>query len=193
MKKAIASAALSLLAILAVRLPADARRAPDRLDAVQYRNGMAAFDRHDFTTAGLLLRLPAEHGNASAQAVLCFLHIYGRGVPQSYSEAAFWCHRSAGQGNAEGQYLLGLLYNTGRGVPESYVEAYKWLNIAAAHATGAKRDYSYRIRDSVAAKMSPRQVAKAQALSIGWRPVREGRGAVVVVEPCPEGDACPER
>lgn len=44
--------------------------------------GMAAFDRHNFTAAGVLLRAPAEHGNARAQAVLCFLHTHGRGVPQ---------------------------------------------------------------------------------------------------------------
>jgi TPR repeat protein len=193
MIKAISAAAVALVAMLAAQHPAEARRAAGGLDGVQFRQGMAAFDRHDFTRAGALLRLPAENGNPRAQAVLCFLYTHGRGVPQSYSEAAFWCHRSADQGNAEGQYLLGLLYNAGHGVPESYVQAYKWLNLAAAHATGTKRDYSYRIRDSVAAKMSPRQVETAQALSVDWRPVREAPGAVVVVAPCPEGAACFDR
>jgi len=115
MKKAIALAVWSLLAILATQLPADARRMPDRPDAVQLRKGLAAFNRQDYTAAGLLLRSPAEHGNASAQAILCFLHTHGRGVPQSFQEAANWCRRSAEQGNAQGQYLLGLLYNNGHG------------------------------------------------------------------------------
>ena len=180
----------SLLAILAAQLPADARRLPDRLDAVQLKKGLAAFNRHDYTAAGLLLRAPAEHGNASAQAVLCFLHTYGRGVPQSFREAAHWCHRSAEQGNAQGQYLLGLLYNNGHGVPEDFVQAYKWLNLAAAHAAGPKRDFSYRIRDSVATKMSPAQVAKAQALAIAWRPIPELRGSAWMAGQCADGERC---
>ena len=51
--------------------------------------------------------------------------------------------------------MLGLLYNNGHGVPENFVQAYKWLNLAAAHASGPKKEFSYRIRDSVATKMSP--------------------------------------
>ncbi len=175
MKKAITLAVWTLLAILAAQLPADARRLPDRLDAVQLKKGLAAFNRHDYTTAGLLLQSPAEHGDAGAQAILCFLHTYGRGVPQSFREAAYWCRRSAEQGNAQGQYMLGLLYNNGHGVPEDFVQAYKWLNLAAARASGPKREFSYRIRDAVATKMSPAQVAKAQALALAWRPMPERR------------------
>lgn len=89
--------------------------------------------------------------------------------------------------------MLGLLYNMGHGVPENYVQAYKWLNLAAANATGPKRDFSYRIRDAVATKMFPAQVAKAQALSVAWRPIPELRGPTLIEEPC-DGDAqCLER
>jgi TPR repeat protein len=101
------------------------------------------------------------------------LYTYGRGVPQSFSEAATWCRRSAEQGHPQGQYMLGLLYDKGHGVPENFVQAYKWLNLAAARASGPKKEFSYRIRDSVATKMSPAQVAKAQALAIEWQPVPE--------------------
>jgi TPR repeat protein len=174
MSKAIKLFVWSLVAILTAGvLPAEARRLPDRLEAVQLKKGLAAFNRQDYPAAGLLLRAPAEHGDAGAQAILCFLHSHGRGVPQSFRAAAHWCRRSAEQGNAQGQYLLGLLYNSGHGVPEDFVQAYKWLNLAAAHAAGPKREFSYRIRDSVASKMSPAQVAKAQALAIAWRPEQE--------------------
>jgi TPR repeat protein len=173
MKKAIALMAWSWLTILAVQLPAEARRAPDGLAAVQLRKGMAALNRQDYTAAGMLLRLPAERGFSDAQAVLCYLYTYGRGVPQSFSEAATWCRRSAEQGHPQGQYMLGLLYDKGHGVPENFVQAYKWLNLAAARASGPKKEFSYRIRDSVATKMSPAQVAKAQALAIEWQPVPE--------------------
>lgn len=173
MRKATALIAWSLLAVLAAQFPAEARRAPNGQGVAQLRKGLAAFNRHDYAAAGILLRLPAEQGSSEAQAVLCYLYTYGRGVPQSFSEAADWCHRSAEQGNAQGQYMLGLLYNKGHGVPEDFVLAYKWLNLAAAHASGAKKEFSYRIRDSVATKMSPHQVSKAQALSIEWRPEPE--------------------
>lgn len=173
MKNKIALAVWSLLATLVAYLPAEARRLPD----VQLRKGMAAFNRQDYTTAARLLRLPAERGDSGAQAVLCFLYTHGRGVLQNYPDAAVWCSRSAEQGNAQGQYMLGLLYNKGHGVPENFVQAYKWLNLAAAHASGAKKEFSYRIRDSVATKMSPSQVAKAQALAIEWQPAPEQRTA----------------
>jgi len=173
MRKAIALIAGSLLAVLAAQFPAEAHRPPNGLSATQLRKGLAAFKRHAYTAAGILLHLPAEQGSSEAQAVLCYLYTYGRGVPQSFWEAANWCHRSAEQGNAQGQYMLGLLYNKGHGVPENFVQAYKWLNLAAAHASGAKKDFSYRIRDSVATKMSPYQISKAQALSIEWRPEPE--------------------
>lgn len=173
MRNAIALIAWSLLAVLAAPLPVDAHRSPEGPSTMQLKKGVTAFNRHDYTAAGALLRLPAEQGSAGAQALLCFLYTYGRGVPQSFFEAAIWCRRSAEQGNAQGQYMLGLLYNKGHGVPESFIQAYKWLNLAAAHASGPKREFSYRIRDSVAAKMSPAQVAKAQALTIKWRPTPE--------------------
>jgi prepilin signal peptidase PulO-like enzyme (type II secretory pathway) len=44
MTKAIALAALSFAVVFAVHSPADAR-IPQRSDAVQFRKGMAAFDR----------------------------------------------------------------------------------------------------------------------------------------------------
>jgi TPR repeat protein len=171
MKRTIALALGSLSAILAAAVPAGAGRTAEHVYAAQVRKGLAAFNRHDYTAAGALLRVPAEYGDSRAQAVLCFLYTYGRGVPQNYRLAADWCQRSAEQGNAQGQYMFGMLDNKGHGVPEDFVLAYKWLNLAAANASGPKRDYSYRIRDNVASKMSPEQIEKAQA--IAWRPTPE--------------------
>jgi TPR repeat protein len=96
-------------------------------------------------------------------------------VPQSYSEAALWCRRAANQGNSQGQYLLGLMYDKGQGVTEDFVQAYKWLNLAATRASGPKKEFSYRIRDAVATKMSPDQVTKAQQLALDWKPALEQR------------------
>ena len=67
MKKSIALIACSLLAIAATQYPTQARQTLDALTALQVKKGMAAFNRHDYATAGLLLRLPAERGASEAQ------------------------------------------------------------------------------------------------------------------------------
>ena len=51
--------------------------------------------------------------------------------------------------------------------------AYKWLNLAASRASGPKKEYSFRMRDSVATKMSSGQIERAQALLLAWRPAPE--------------------
>lgn len=159
----------TVLAASLVAAPAQA----DRLHA-----GLAAFKHRSYVKAAQLLWLPAAQGNPAAQAVLCFLHTAGYGVPRSYEDAAEWCERAANQGNVQAQYMLGMLYNKGHGVPEDYILAYKWLNLAASRAAGPKKDYSYRIRDAVATKMSPAQIERAQALSMDWRPVPEAHYAL---------------
>jgi hypothetical protein len=97
----------------------------------------------------------------------------GQGVPQDYREAAYWCSRAADQGNPEGQYLLGLMYDKGQGVPASSPRAYIWLNLAAARVSGNRRDLFYRVRDSVATKMTPDQITVAQRAALEWAPTVE--------------------
>lgn len=144
------------------------------------QQGMAAYQRHDFVTAERLLRPLAERGNAQAQTALGFMHEYGRGAPQSYTEAAIWYCLAAEQGYAQAQYLLGLLYNKGHGVPRDYVEAHKWLNLAAARAPKRDREYWIRVRDSVASKMTEKQIMVAQVRAVGWYPKRLTRKAIII-------------
>ena len=164
MKEAIRLAFYLFLVLLAATLPANAGR---------LRDGLSAFKRHNYEAAGKFLYAPAAQGASSAQAVLCFMYTFGRGVPQNYREAANWCRRAANQGNSEGQYMLGLMYNKGQGVPEDFFLAYKWLNLAAARASGNKRDHFYRIRDSVATKLTPAQIDVAQRVALDWMPTFE--------------------
>jgi uncharacterized protein len=164
MKEAIRLAFYLFLVLLAATLPANAGR---------LRDGLSAFKRHNYEAAGKFLHAPAAQGAPGAQAVLCFMYTFGRGVPQNYREAANWCRRAANQGNSEGQYMLGLMYNKGQGVPEDFFLAYKWLNLAAARASGNKRDHFYRIRDSVATKLTPAQIDVAQRVALDWMPTFE--------------------
>ncbi len=113
----------------------------------------------------------AEAGDPAAQGLLGFLYEYGRGVPQDFVLAAKWYTCAAERGEPMAQYLLGMLYNKGRGVPEDLVLSQKWLILAAARADGAERDTYIRIRDAVASKMSPSEIALAQDLGRRWFPV----------------------
>ena len=110
------------------------------------------------------------------------MHIDGHGVPQDYGEAIQWYRRAADQGHAGAQVSLGLMYFDGRGVPQDFVQAHLWLNLAAArHAPGATRDTAARIRDTVAHRMTPAQLARAQELASQWLPHRE----TFASSPCP--------
>jgi|ERR1039458_9068729 TPR repeat protein len=164
MKEAIKLALYLFLMLLASNIPANAGR---------LRDGLAAFKRHHYEAAAILLQAPAAQGAPRAQAALCFIYTFGQGVPQNYREAAVWCRRAANQGNVEAQYMLGLMYNKGQGVMEDFFQAYIWLNLAAARTSRDKRDYLYRIRDSVATKLTPAQIDFAQWVVLDWKPILE--------------------
>ena len=66
---------------------------------------------------------------------------------------------------------LGNRYVSGEGVPQDYVQAHKWYNLAAARYTEVeKRGNAVKNRDTVAAKMTPEQIAEAQRLASEWKP-----------------------
>jgi len=153
-------AALALLACLALSPPAA------RADALASAN--AAYARGDFIGAVNLLTPLALRGNARAQAFLGFLFENGYGVPQAYVAAADLYVQAAVSGNPFGQGMLGLMYDKGHGVPQDFVLAYKWLNLAAARAPKRERDYFLRLRNAVASKMSPAQIAEGQWLAMHW-------------------------
>ncbi len=88
-------------------------------------------------------------------------------MTQDYAEAAKWFRKAAEQGSPPAQAGLGIMYNDGLGVPQDYVQAYMWLNLAAARGGG---DYA-KVRDIVAERMTPAQIAEAQRLAREWKPL----------------------
>ena len=92
----------------------------------------------------------------------------GYGAPQVYITASDLYYQAAIRGNPFGQGMLGLMYDKGHGVPQDFVLAYKWLNLAAARAPKHERDYFLRLRNAVASKMSPVQIAEGQRLAMLW-------------------------
>jgi TPR repeat protein len=151
-----------MFACLALSLPAS------RADALASAN--AAYARGDYIGAVKMLTPLALRGNARAQAFLGFMYENGYGAPQAYTAAADLYVQAAVSGNPFGQSMLGLMYDKGHGVPQDFVLAYKWLNLAAARASRHDRDYFLRLRNAVASKMSPAQIAQGQYLALCWAP-----------------------
>ena len=112
-------------------------------------------------------RLAADQGNAPAQSDLGFMYANGRGVPQDGTEAVKWYRLAANQGNALAQYNLGFMYANGRGVPQDYLLAHMWFDLAAARGN----EQAIKSRDTIAARMTPAQLAEAQKQVRGWKPM----------------------
>lgn len=110
--------ALTLALILAV------------LTAVHFAKARALAHRQAAEALACLAK--AERGDADAEVLLGSRYFHGVGVPQDYTEAAYWYRRSANQGDAAGEYFLGYQYHYGQGVPHDDAEAMRWCRLAAA-------------------------------------------------------------
>jgi uncharacterized protein len=139
-----------------------------RVQANPLARADAAYARGDYVQAVNILTPLAFGGDARAQAFLGFMFEHGYGTPQVYDTSAGLYGQAAMRGNAFGQAMFGLMYDKGHGVPQDFVLSYKWLNLAAARARKRERDYFLRLRDAVASKMSPAQIAEGQRLAMIW-------------------------
>ena len=158
-RRALAAAALTLVCMFA---------SIDDAFANRLAYAKAAYARGDYALTVRLLTPLAFRGNAEAQARLGFMFENGYGAPQVYVAAAdLYCQAAIG-GNPFGQAMLGLMYDKGHGVPQDFILAYKWLNLAATRAPKYQRDYFLRLRNAVASKMSPAQIAEGQRLAMLW-------------------------
>ena len=116
------------------------------------------------------LRKLAGQGDAESQSRLGYMYYQGQGVPQDYAEALKWYRLAAAQGYARAQYSLGYMYANGEGVPQDHVQAHKWLTLATITFTDKpERDEAIKARNSVAAQMTPAQIAEAQKLAREWK------------------------
>jgi len=86
------------------------------------------------------LKLRATDGNAEAQCMLGDSYDEGKGVPQDYTQAAFWWRKAAEQGDADAQYNLGASYDYGQGVPQDYAQAALWYRKAAEQGLADAQD-----------------------------------------------------
>jgi len=116
------------------------------------------------------LRERAVKGDADAQFTLGKNYEAGRGgLKKDYAEAASWYLKSAEQGNAYAEASLGILYRAGKGVPRDEVQAEMWFLISAERCAEGDRDTIFEMRDSVAAHLTPQQLAEAKRLAQEWK------------------------
>jgi TPR repeat protein len=133
---------------------------------VLYYNGQGV--PQDYVQARQWFEKAAAQGEANAQNSLGVLYYNGEGGPQDYTKARQWYEKAAAQGDAYAQFNLGVLYYNGQGVLHDYVQAHMWSNLAAAN--GHKK--AVDLRDRLARKMTPAQIALAQQLAREWKPPR---------------------
>jgi uncharacterized protein len=138
-------------------------------EAGQLEAGEAAYFKHDYANAMRLLRPLADSGNTSAQNRVASIYFWGGpGVHQDAAQAALWYRKAAERGNALAQAHLGLMFEHGYGVPKNAVMARMWLNLAVSRAPSLSM--AVKLRNEVAAKMTPAQIAEAKRLAEEWEP-----------------------
>jgi TPR repeat protein len=116
----------------------------------------------------------ALKGDADAQFDLGKNYETGRiGLPQDFSQAQFWYRKAAAQGEPFSEASLAILFNFGKGVQRDYVQAYMWYERAAMHAQSGNRDTIVEMRDELAGKMTPQQIAEARRLAKEWKPAEK--------------------
>lgn len=125
-------------------------------------------------------RMAAEQNDPQAQFTLGYLYQDGHGVGKNGPEALRWYRRAAEQGHAIALFAMGLCHRGCPGVAEDSVQTHMWLDLAYARLVpGNMRDAAGRIRDKVAARMTPGQIAEARQLALEWRPVTQVCGSAL--------------
>ena len=113
----------------------------------------------------------------------------GKGVQQDFGKAAEWYRKAADQNDARAQVSLAFYYSD-KGVAQDEAQAVKWFQKAAAqneasaypnlawayyqgtasHLSGEERERVSKVRDVIASKLTPDQLAQAQELARNWQP-----------------------
>ena len=66
-----------------------------------------------------------------------------------------------------------MMYPVGETVPQDDKQAYTWLYLATPNLAGELQEMAAKVRDEVAAMLTPEQIADAQRLAREWKPVQQ--------------------
>jgi TPR repeat protein len=171
---AMGCAALVLSATLAFAGPAPGQREAAEAGDVraQYALGII-YDTGsgvpvDYTEGFRWFLLSAEGGYAPAQQKMGLMYLYGWQVRRDVAEAARWYQRAAQQGHVRSQVQIASMFERGQGVQVNLVAAYVWLGLAAGAGDAQAADKLPRL----ARRLSPSELAEAEASIAAWRPLR---------------------
>jgi len=99
--------------------------------------GGEAYGNGDYAKAVQIMMLPENIDDPRAQYVIGLAYRDGKGVEQSYSEAAKWWSSSGEEGRfPRALYGLAILYRDGNGVPQSHKKSFKLAMQSAEADTG---------------------------------------------------------
>jgi TPR repeat protein len=110
----------------------------------------------------------AEAGVATAQYNLADLYLRGEGVGQDDVVAFYWFEHAAVQGHPRARVMLGSMYAAGRGRSKDLAAAYTWLIASEMESDPQCQD----LLRTIAAKLTPAEVGKAQQHAKSLGPVR---------------------
>lgn len=168
-----------LSALLALVLAAVAAPVPAQSFEEQMREAAGAYERKDMATAVRIWKVWAARNVAEAQTLLGAMYWSGEGVPRDHREAARLYLAAAQQGYARAQNNIGFMLGFGEGIPpRDDVEAYKWIQLAIDAYTAKNQDRLDQARKdlaTLAARMTPAQIAEAQKRVRAWKPVGQVR------------------
>ena len=111
--------------------------------------------------AARLRGLAAAKGRVDAQTKLAWMYRIGEGVAQNYREAMRLYRLAAAQGDQHAMIELGWLYSEGKAVPRDFVRSHMWYNLGSVSEISSGSTN----RSDIEAKMTPAQIAEAQAMA----------------------------
>lgn len=116
-----------LPAILLVTLSALAPPA----SALEFKDGLDAYRRQDWSTAVKVFTLLADRGDARSQFALAMMYDRGEGLATDDGKALEWYTKSAEAGYDKAQLNLGFMYERGEGVTKDAEQSLRWFREAA--------------------------------------------------------------
>ncbi len=105
-----------------------------------FDDGLAAYNRGDYTTALEILKPLASENQPDAAHILGEMYAYAQGVPQDYSEAYYWYYVGGRFGNPRAQMVLGSLFGGGLGVTRNYRRSLEWYQCVLENEKSSARD-----------------------------------------------------
>lgn len=155
--------------------------APSPTVAVDFAEGVRAYEQQDYEAALREFRPLAEHGNVGAQWRLGVMYGDGRGVDKDYRQAEEWFRMAAERGHMGSQRALGSLYMSGihdEIIPRDLRRSAQWFR-RAAEQDDASAQYVLGLMYDMGAGLPQSQIRAyvwhSLAATHGLEPAREAR------------------